>query len=59
MLNKVLADDVLMVTEGKTMLRKFVDALNYTHQYLQDMGARVAPSKSFNFASALVPGSRW
>ena len=48
---KVLADDVLMVSKGKTYLRSFADALDYTHGYLHDLGSKVAPSKSYNFAN--------
>ena len=35
---KVLADDVLMMAKGRMMLRQYTKALDYTHQYLQDMG---------------------
>ena len=35
------------------MLSKFTGALNATHKYLHQMGARVAPDKSYNFASTL------
>ena len=33
------------------MVRKFAQALDKTHIYLRDMGARVGPDKSYNFAS--------
>ena len=49
---KVLADDVLMVVNGRRMLEKFAAVLNATRGYLQAMGAKVAPTKSFNFASS-------
>ena len=55
---KFLADDVLLVAKGKHMLKSYAKALNYTHQYLQDMGSKVAPSKSYNFASTEV-GRKW
>ena len=55
---KVLADDVLMVVKGRRMLRQFTKALDYTHQYLQDMGSRIAPAKSYNFASTVI-GRKW
>ena len=47
----ILADDVLILSHGKNVIGKFVDGLNNTHLYLQAMGAKVAPDKSFNFAS--------
>ena len=48
---KVLADDVLLLARGTDMVRTFANALRDTHRYLIAMGAKVAPSKSFNFAS--------
>ena len=33
------------------MVGQLAKALNTTHEYLNDMGAKVAPSKSYNFAS--------
>lgn len=33
------------------MIRKFARALHATHKYLQAMGAKVAPSTSYSFAS--------
>ena len=33
------------------MYDSFVHALNSTHEHLQQMGARIAPDKSYNFAS--------
>ena len=47
----ILADDVLVLAHGDTMFDRFANGLNNTHKYLQAMGARVAPDKSFNFAS--------
>ena len=49
----ILADDVLIIAAGIKMLSKFAKALNATHQYLHQMGAKVAPDKSYNFASCL------
>ena len=34
------------------MLKDFRAALEITHQYLHDMGANVAPTKSLNFTSS-------
>ena len=47
----ILADDVLVWAEGELMVGNLAKALNTTHEYLQDMGATVVPSKSFNFAN--------
>lgn len=47
----ILADDVLITATGDHMYDNFVKALNATQEYLQEMGAGVAPDKSFNFAS--------
>ena len=47
----ILADDVLIIGAGLKMLSKFAGALNATHRYLHLMGAKVAPGKSYNFAS--------
>ena len=47
----ILADDVLIPAYGEQMYDNFVNALNTTHDYLQQMGARIAPDKSYNFAS--------
>lgn len=49
---KVFADDVLILVGGARMLERFAGTLNATHKFLHKMGARVAPSKSFNFASS-------
>ena len=45
---RVLADDVLIIAVGKKLLGKYARALNATHQYLHDLGAKIAPAKSFN-----------
>ena len=55
---RVLADDVLLIAKGARMVRKFAAALEATHGYLQAMGAKIAPSKSYNFASA-KEGKKW
>ena len=47
----ILADDIMLMASGGGMVRKFATALDKTHRYLEDMGAKVAPDKSFNFAS--------
>ena len=40
------------------MLGQFAKALNYTHDFLQQMGAKVAPNKSYSFASGRK-GATW
>ena len=47
----ILADDIIIVAKGATMVRTFVNALNATHEYLHSIGPKVAPDKSYNFAS--------
>ena len=47
----ILADDVLVLAKGPDMVGRLAEALNSTHEFLQDMGAKVAPAKSYNFAS--------
>ena len=44
----IFADDVLTLATGKAMIGYYARALNSTHKYLQAMGARVAPPKSYN-----------
>ena len=39
----ILADDVLIIAEGQLMVTTLARALNFTHNYLQTMGPRVAP----------------
>ena len=48
----ILADDVLVLAEGATMVGRLAEALDATHEYLNDMGAKVEPAKSYNFASS-------
>ena len=49
----ILADDVLMMATGDLMTDHLATAIDKTHAYLHDLGARVAPDKSYNFASAI------
>ena len=44
----ILADDVLVWAEGELRVGRLAEALNTTHEYLEDMGAKVVPSKSYN-----------
>ena len=48
----ILADDVLIISTGIKMANTFVNALNAAQKYLHMMGAKVAPDKSYNFASS-------
>ena len=49
----ILADDVLMMATGDLMTDHLAKAIDKTHAYLHDLGARVAPDKSYNFASTM------
>ena len=42
----ILADDVLILATGQTMIKKTAEAINATHTYLKRMGARVAQTKA-------------
>lgn len=44
----ILADDLLILVAGNAMMGYYARALNCTHKYLQAVGARVAPTRSFN-----------
>ena len=46
---RVLADDILLVGYGDKGHKIFAQALDSTHQYLIDVGAKVAPDKSLLF----------
>ena len=48
---RILADDLLVFTRGAQHCSKMQEAVNLTHQLLQDMGATIAPSKSFIFSN--------
>ena len=54
----ILADDVLILATGMRMIASLAAALNKTHMYLHAMGAKVAPAKSYNFAST-VAATTW
>ena len=47
----LLADDLLIYAKGQDMLPNFSQALTRTHTYLQDLGATLSTSKSYNFAT--------
>ena len=48
---KILADDIIVVVHGKDCLDTFVKALDETHEYIKQMGGKLAEGKSINFAS--------
>ncbi len=43
---RILADDILLIAKGKGAIRMFAAVLNLSHQYLIDMGAKIAHGKS-------------
>ena len=47
---RILADDLLLIYVGP-MLARFVEVFCNTHEFLIDMGARVAPNKSYLFST--------
>lgn len=47
----ILADDILTLAHGEKSLDLFIKALNLIHQYIKDMGGKLAEGKSINFAS--------
>ena len=47
----IFAADVLIVATGPRMIGKLAQTLNRNHAYLNSMGSKVAPAKSYNFAS--------
>ena len=50
---RVLADDILVTAEGPAHAELFEKAYDSTHEYMQDMGARIAPSKSSRFMPSI------
>ena len=48
---RILADDLMILTSGLNHTSKMHQAINKTHEILQDMGAKVAPKKSFIFTN--------
>ena len=47
----ILADDVLVLCKGERMTVHLATAIDTTHEYLHNMGAKVAPDKSYNFSN--------
>ena len=54
----ILADDVMMIANGDVMTEHLAKAINKTRAFLHDLGARVAPDKSYNFAST-AGANKW
>ena len=50
---RILADDLMLLTSGNNHVSKMQRAINATHELLQDMGAQIAPKKSFIFSNRL------
>ena len=51
---RILADDLMVLTHGTKHCENMQRALNFTHEFLHDMGAVVAPKKSFIFSNVLA-----
>ena len=49
---RMLADDLYIYSRGMHCVENLQHALNFTHEILHDMGAAVAPKKSYLFASS-------
>lgn len=52
----ILADDICFASYGKDMFAAFTNGMHVTHVYLYHMGATLAPTKSYNFASTRYAG---
>eukprot|EP00973_Karenia_brevis_P061621 8569134-Karenia_brevis.AAC.1 len=48
---RTLADDLLLLTKGRRALHLFAHAFSATMEHLQDIGGRIAPTKSKIFAT--------
>ena len=53
---RILADDLQIISTGTRHLEHFQYAFTKTHEHLEDMGAKVAPSKCVVFSTS--PGRR-
>ena len=42
---RILADDLQLMCKDRGHLKKLIDGFNKTFQHLEDMGARLAPTK--------------
>ena len=48
---RILADDLQIFTTGPRHLENLTYAFDLTHKHMEDMGARIAPTKSVTFTS--------
>ena len=48
---RVLADDVMLCATGEWHLENYTQGFTATLQYIEDIGARTAPEKSFSFST--------
>ena len=48
---RVLADDILVTALGEQPTLIFINAFDSTHQYLDDIGAKLAADKSLTFST--------
>ena len=51
---RILADDLQIITAGPRHLENLRYAFDLTHEHMEDMGAKIAPSKSVTFASNIT-----
>lgn len=51
---RILADDLLVATHGPDHCRKFQRVYNMTHKHIKDLGARLAPTRSYTFSTSEV-----
>eukprot|EP00969_Alexandrium_andersonii_P200642 8863728-Alexandrium_andersonii.AAC.1 len=48
---RMLADDLRLGASGSSAFRTFKQGLTATHEFVQDMGGRLAPAKSINMSN--------
>ncbi len=51
---RVLADDIMLFTRGAQHEQQFKAAFDATHEYIEDLGAQLAPEKSTTFSTNRV-----
>ena len=51
MIPRILADDLFIFSSGEEHLERLEHAFDLTHEHMEDMGAKIAPSKSMTIAS--------
>lgn len=55
---RVLADDIMTYASGERHEQRLITAYQATHEYLADMGARLAPTKSCSFSTCKHTSNR-